>query len=119
MKCLFTFYLIILFSSFCYGMGNPPEDTTHETAYNAPIPAIDEIDKIDVIVKGMTCAMCAQGIEKKLTENTAIKTIYVDFDRHLVSIVCHDKKAVSNTIITNAIDWAGYKVISINRYEQN
>ena len=100
-------------------MGNPPEDTTHETAYNAPIPAIDEINKIDVIVKGMTCAMCAQGIEKKLVENTAIKTIYVDFDRHLVSIVCHDKKAVSNTMISNAIDWAGYKVISINRYEQN
>ena len=66
MKRLFTFYLIILLSSFCYGMGNPPEDTTPETAYNVPIPAIDEIDKIDVIVKGMTCAMCAQGIEKNL-----------------------------------------------------
>ena len=50
MKRLFTFYLIILLSSFCYGMGNPPEDTTPETAYNVPIPAIDEIDKIDVIV---------------------------------------------------------------------
>ena len=119
MKPLFTIYFMILLSSFCYGMGNPPKDTTHETAYSALIPAIDEIDKIDVIVKGMTCAMCAQGIEKKLSENTAIKTIYVDFDRHLVSIECHDKKAVSNTMITTAIEWAGYKVISINRYEKN
>ncbi len=119
MKWFFIFYFIILFSSFCYGMGNPPEETPYKATYDAPIPMIDETDKIDVIVKGMTCAMCAQGIEKKLTENTAIKTIYVDFDRHLVSIECHDKKAVSNTMITTAIDWAGYKVISINRYDKN
>ena len=93
---------------------NGLESTSQE---NADATSSIAANQIDVYVNGMTCAMCAQGIEAKLKETKYIDSITVDFDTKRVSVFCNNKEKVTNEKITQAIDWAGYEVIEIVRYD--
>lgn len=121
MKIIASLFFILIFSSVSFAMGKPPqEEGSHHSSkssqLNSPIPALDKAVTIDVTITGMTCAICAHGIEKKLKENSEIQTIYADFDTQLIRIISQNKPAVTNDFIETSIDWAGYKVITINRY---
>ena len=99
-------------------MGEKASESDNNSTYSKKTNQINNTDNaIDVIVKGMTCAICANGIEQKLKENTTVKSIHVDFDAHLVTIFVSNKNDLSNSAITNAITWAGYQVVSINRFD--
>ena len=101
-------------STLIFGMGEKP---TKEALISPNSSKTKEniSEQINVIVNGMTCAMCAQGIEAKLLENKFIQSISVDFEQKLVQIQCINKKKVTDIYIKNAIDWAGYDLISISR----
>tara|TARA_B100000427_G_C15491346_1_gene587779 strand:+ start:892 stop:1251 length:360 start_codon:yes stop_codon:yes gene_type:complete len=117
MKKLVTFFLLIL-SLFCFGMGEKASESDKNSPDSRKISQINNTDNaIDVIVKGMTCAICANGIEQKLKENKTVKSIHVDFDAHLVTIFVSNKNELSNSAIINAVTWAGYQVVSINRHD--
>ena len=117
-KLIITGFLIL--SLFCFGMGEKASESnknSHQTHSSHTKQINNTYNTIDVIVKGMTCAICANGIEQKLKENQTVKSIHVDFEAHLVTIFVSNKNDLSNSAITNAITWAGYKVVSINRYD--
>ena len=121
MKVIASLFFILIFSTICFSMGKPPQeiDSHHNSKshqLNSAIPALDKAITIDVTITGMTCAICDHGIEKKLKENSEIQTIYADFDTQLIRIITQNKPAVTDDFIETSIDWAGYKVITINRY---
>ena len=70
---------------------------------------------IEVKVSGMVCSMCAQGIQKKFSENSALKGLHVDMDNKLVHLETKDGKNITDKEITQLIKEAGYNVESIQR----
>ena len=105
------YILLLLFA--CLSLGF---DSAHqlEKEYNTAADLTD-FKKIVIQDEGMTCAMCAQGIEKKLYETKAIKFIEVDFETKLISIYYPKHKHVSDKVINDAIYYAGYKLVTIDR----
>ena len=70
---------------------------------------------VNVKVSGMVCSMCAQGIEKKFKNESAVKDLKVDLDQKLVTINTHEGKDVSDEVIKKLITEAGYNVAEISR----
>ncbi len=70
---------------------------------------------IEVKVNGMVCSMCAQGIQKKFGSDQAVKKLDVNLDQKVVHIETHEGKDISNEVITQRIQEAGYNVGSIDR----
>lgn len=70
---------------------------------------------IEVKVSGMVCSMCAQGIQKKFKDESAVKGLHVDMDNKLVHLETKDGKDISDIEITKLIKEAGYNVESIQR----
>ena len=66
-------------------------------------------------VKGMVCAFCAQGIEKKFKALPETAKVKVSLETKLVSLDFKDGKDVSNETITKIINDAGYDVLKIER----
>lgn len=70
---------------------------------------------VDVKVSGMVCSMCAQGIQKKFSNEKAVKKLNVDLDSKIVKIETHDGQDISDATITKHITEAGYNVAEISR----
>lgn len=71
--------------------------------------------EVNVKVSGMVCSLCAQGIQKKFSKETAIKTLNVNMDIKVVKIETHEGKDISDEAITKIITEAGYNVAAIER----
>ena len=71
--------------------------------------------EITVKVQGMVCSMCAQGIKKKFTAIKEVKTIDVNLDKKLVTIITNDGQDVADVQIKKIITEAGYNVANIER----
>ena len=63
-------------------------------------------------VKGMVCAFCAKGINKKLREVDATKDVWVDLKNRMVVVELKDQKTMSLESFTKLIKDAGYDVAS-------
>jgi copper chaperone CopZ len=74
-------------------------------------------EEIKVEVKGMVCSMCAQGIQKKFKDVTAIENLDVDLDKKLVTIKVREGESVTDSAIKKYITEAGYNVGRIERKE--
>jgi mercuric ion binding protein len=72
-------------------------------------------DEISVKVQGMVCSMCAQGIKKKFSEIKEVKTIDVNLDQKVVSILTEEGKNIDDKTIKKIITEAGYNVANIER----
>ena len=70
---------------------------------------------VSIKVSGMVCSMCAQGIQKKFSSESSIRTLKVDMEKKLVTIETQDGKNISDETITKLITEAGYNVASIER----
>ena len=70
---------------------------------------------ITIKVKGMVCSMCAQGITKKFSGMSEVKSVDVNLDNKLVKIQTHESKDIDDTKLTKIITEAGYNVGSIER----
>jgi mercuric ion binding protein len=72
-------------------------------------------DKIEVMVKGMVCSFCSQGITKKFKEQPAVKTVNVSLETHLVSLELNDKMKLEDKFIETVLKDSGYGVEKITR----
>jgi mercuric ion binding protein len=64
-------------------------------------------------VKGMVCAFCAKGINKKLREVEATQDVWVDLKNRMVVVELKDQKTMSLEAFTKLIKDAGYDVASV------
>jgi copper chaperone CopZ len=79
------------------------------------LPMLAQAKPIRVQVKGMVCAFCAQGIEKKFKALSEISGVKVSLETKFVDLDTKEGKDVSDEKITKIIGDAGYDVLKIER----
>ena len=70
---------------------------------------------IEVLVKGMVCSFCVQGVEKKFSGEDAVEKVEVKLDESKVLLWIKDDQNLTDDAINNLIKNAGYNVESITR----
>ena len=70
---------------------------------------------IVVHVKGMVCAFCVQGIEKKVKAEPAVKSVNVSLEKSKVSITLKEGATLADQRVNEIIKSAGYNVDKIER----
>ena len=71
-----------------------------------------------VIVNGMVCSFCAQGIEKSISKMDGIKSIYIDLKGKVVVIEAKQGKALDEGLIVQEIKDSGYEVVKVDYIPQ-
>lgn len=66
-------------------------------------------EEMQVGVKGMVCAFCAQGIEKKFKKEPEVEKVSVSLENKYVKLTFKDGKKLSNDKITEILKDAGYE----------
>jgi periplasmic mercuric ion binding protein len=66
-------------------------------------------EEIKVGVKGMVCAFCAQGIEKKFMAEPEVDSIEVSLANKFVKLKFKEGKSISKEKITELLKDAGYE----------
>jgi mercuric ion binding protein len=69
-------------------------------------------------VKGMVCAFCAQGIEKKLKALDQTQGVFVDLKKRVVAVELKDQQTLATEDFTKIINDAGYEVGKVELVEQ-
>ncbi len=64
-------------------------------------------------VKGIVCAFCAKGIDKKLRELDSTHDVWVDLKNRMVVVELKDQKTMSLDSFTKLIKESGYDVTSV------
>jgi periplasmic mercuric ion binding protein len=72
-------------------------------------------EKAVLQVSGVVCSFCAQGIQKRLEQTGAVKTVNVDLDKHEVSLEFIKNKTLSGTEIGSLLESAGYNLVKLER----
>ena len=85
-----------------------PEVKAEVSQIPTAAPAIS--NELKVGVKGMVCAFCAQGIEKKFKSQKEVDSIQVSLENKFVKIKFKDGQKLSNEKITELLKAAGYDV---------
>ena len=75
---------------------------------NAAAPAA-ESGELTVGVKGMVCAFCAQGIEKKLMAEAQVEKVQVSLENKFVKIKFKEGQRLSNEKIAELLKDSGYE----------
>lgn len=70
---------------------------------------------IEMGVKGLVCAFCAQGIEKKLRKLPATADVVVSLEERLVAVALKDGQDIPDAELRKALTDAGYTVTTIQR----
>lgn len=70
-------------------------------------------------VKGMVCAFCAQGIEKKLKGLSQTQGVLVDLKKRVVAVEMKDKQTLATEEFTKIIHDAGYEVSKVDLVNQS
>lgn len=70
---------------------------------------------ISLVVKGMVCSFCVQGIEKKLSAEPSVESVKVSLKDKKVTLILKDGTDLSNDKIKNILIDAGYIVEKIER----
>ena len=70
---------------------------------------------IEVLVKGMVCSFCVQGVEKKFGGEDAVEKVEVKLDESKVLLWIKEDQSLSDETINSLIKDAGYNVESITR----
>lgn len=66
-------------------------------------------NEIKVGVKGMVCAFCAQGIEKRLKSNKEVESVHVSLENKFIKIKFKEGQRLSNEKIGGILKEAGYE----------
>lgn len=69
-------------------------------------------EELKVGVKGMVCAFCAQGIEKKFLSQPEIEKVQVSLENKFVKLIFKEGKKLSNDKIEKLLKDAGYEMVS-------
>ncbi len=78
-------------------------------------PAMVKAEAISVQVKGMVCAFCAQGIEKKFKALPETASVNVSLETKKVQVDTKAEKDITDEKIKKIINDAGYDVVKIER----
>lgn len=70
---------------------------------------------ITLVVKGMVCSFCAQGIEKKFSAEPSVESINISLKDKKVILILKDGKDLSDDKIKKILTDAGYTVEKIVR----
>ncbi|MBX3019717.1 MAG: heavy-metal-associated domain-containing protein [Bdellovibrionaceae bacterium] len=79
------------------------------------LPAISQAKPIAVQVKGMVCAFCAQGIEKKFKALPEINKVMVSLESKKVELDTKEGKDMNDADINRIVTESGYEVVKIER----
>lgn len=71
-------------------------------------PAFAMASEKIVKVKGMVCAFCAQGIEKKFKAQAGVEKVEVNLGKKIVKLQFTDGKELSNEKISAILKDSGY-----------
>ncbi len=74
-----------------------------------PTSSFADSKEITVGVKGMVCAFCAQGIEKKFKAQKEVESVQVSLEKKFVKLTFKDGQKLSNEKITEILKQAGYE----------
>ena len=115
--------IVLCITSSIFAAGEKPQAQQHHQDSMSHANHKEEIAEktltftpdISVKTKGMVCAFCVQGIEKKMKVHTQINNVYVDLDQDMVFIKLNPNTNIDNAIIKNSIQNAGFAVESISR----
>lgn len=77
--------------------------------------SIAQASTIEMNVKGLVCAFCAQGIEKKLRKLAATADVVVSLEERLVAVALKDGQDIPDAELRKALTDAGYTVTAIQR----
>lgn len=66
-------------------------------------------EELKVGVKGMVCAFCAQGIEKKFKAQSEVEKVDVSLENKFVKLTFKDGKRLANNKIAEILKDAGYE----------
>lgn len=72
-------------------------------------------ESILIHVNGMVCGFCAQGIDKKLRQESSVQDVKVDLGQKIVSVQTKSGQTLSDEKVTDIIKNAGFEVRSIER----
>lgn len=70
---------------------------------------------IKVIVNGMVCGFCAQGITKKFKARPEIENVEVSLEKKTVALKTKDGKDISDQTIKDILTESGYNVEKVER----
>lgn len=85
-----------------------------DSATNPPAAAVSSAqpaEEIKVGVKGMVCAFCAQGIEKKFMSQPEVSKIEVSLENKYVKLKFKEGKSLTKDKITELLKDAGYEAV--------
>ena len=82
------------------------------------VPASAAGNTVELTVDGMVCSFCAQGIEKKLRENSATDDVFISLEHHIVAVSMKGKQSISDAELTKVLTEAGYSVREVKHSGQ-
>lgn len=78
-------------------------------------PLLAQAKTVTVQVKGMVCAFCAQGIEKKFKARPEVSSVKVSLETKKVDLDLKEGKDIPDDQISKIITESGYDVVKIER----
>jgi len=75
--------------------------------------------EVSVIVKGMVCGFCAQGIEKKLKALSEVESVQVSLEKKFVKINFKEGQNITDQQINGILKDSGYDVEKIDRGDKS
>lgn len=88
------------------------DSTTAPPANTASL--IQQAEEMKVGVKGMVCAFCAQGIEKKFLSQPEVSKIEVSLENKYIKLKFKEGKSLAKDKITELLKDAGYEAVYNN-----
>ena len=85
-----------------------------ETPHEKVAPSVSS-STITILVKGMVCSFCAQGIAESFKGMDSIQQVNIDMDDETVMIILKRNAQLADDIIRRIINDSGYEVSSILR----
>ena len=86
-----------------------------EKTENLSKPIETKNEKISVQAKGMVCAFCAQGIEKKLKAIDGVSNIKVSLETKNIDFSVKEGSKLPDETIKKILTESGYEVVKIER----
>ena len=93
----------------------PMATADHEPGHNQKVESVqDSGNQATVKVKGMVCAFCAQGIEKKFSARKEVESVKVDLDKMEVHLKYKKGMTISKDELKSIIEGAGFAFVGLD-----
>ena len=109
MKKLFIVGLLVSSTAFAKKAAPPAPPVSQSVP--AAAQAAPQPHELKVGVKGMVCAFCAQGIEKKFKSQPEVASVEVSLENKYVKLKFKEGKSLGKDKITEIINESGYEAV--------